>query len=236
MSAQQVDDGLLFVYGERGPHVTEEEFNEWYDVHAAVRLSLPEFSSAVRYKAEDGKTPSWLAIYDTTTPEVLKSDAYKALSTNAPPNEKDIISRLAVLNRRIYHRFQTFQKPGFDAALVPAPVVLVVGVLPSTVEKEEDINKWYAEEHLALMSKVPGFIRARRYKLVSSVELAGKADPASPAVAFPYVTLYEWESAAYADEPAFKEAVSTRWSVKLLNDQDIPSEMRLFGLYKSFVR
>ncbi|KAG6857058.1 hypothetical protein H0H87_010023 [Tephrocybe sp. NHM501043] len=238
MSAPEVtNDGLLFVYAECGPHVTEQEFNDWYDNdHAPLRLALPDFSTAVRYKAVDGKTPSWLAIYDTTTPEVLQSNAYKSLSLNAPAHEKSIISRLAFLNRRIYHRFQTIQNPKFNTATpLPAAVVLVVGMKPTSLEKEEDVNNWYSEEHLALMSKVPGFIRARRFKLVSSIELAGKADPASPAVAFPYVTLYDWESAAYVNEPAFKEAISTPWTVNVFSEV-ADSELRLFGLHKRFAK
>ncbi|KAF5375706.1 hypothetical protein D9615_009363 [Tricholomella constricta] len=237
MPAVEVADGLLFVYGERGPDVTEEEYNNWYDKeHAPARIALPGFSSAARYKALDGKPPSWLALYDTSTPEYLQSDEYKALSINAPAGEKSIISRLVTLNRRIYSRFSTLEKPGFDAAAVlPAKVVLVVGLQPASQEKEEDMNKWYAEEHLDLIAKVPGFLRARRYKLVSQIELAGKADANSPVAAFPYVTLYDLETDAFLTDPALKEAVTTPWSVKVLGEI-ASSEMRPFALHSSFTK
>ncbi|KAG5642177.1 hypothetical protein DXG03_003440 [Asterophora parasitica] len=235
MSSAQEDSGLLFVYGECGSDVTEEEFNDWYDnEHAPARLALPGISTGFRYKAPDGTTPSWLAIYDTTTPEYLQKDAYKSLSINASEREKSIVSRLAILNRRIYTRIATLEKPGFDAAAdLPAKALLVTGRQPASPEGEEDLNRWYTEEHFVLLAKVPGFLRARRYKLVSQIELAGKADVNPPSVAYPYLAVYEFDHEAFRDDPAFKAAVSTAWTAKV-NSQTAGSEKRLFVLHKSF--
>ncbi|KAG6860263.1 hypothetical protein C0995_013507 [Termitomyces sp. Mi166 len=236
MAASQVNAGLLFVYGECGPSVTEEEFNEWYDKeHVPARLALPEFSTAARYQAADRKSPSWLAIYDMTTVEVLQGDAYRALSVNASATEKSIISRLAVLHRGVYRLFLTVENPDLDAALLPGKIVLAAGILPNTPEQEEEIDRWYSHEHLPLLSKVPGFIRARRFKLLGDDERAGKADPSSPVIAFPHLTLYDWESASFVDEPAYKEAVSTPWASKLVTEL-AGSEIRPFTLYRSFAK
>lgn len=249
------DNGLLFVYAECGPDVTEAEFNgksnmrsamqfsqtnhrsfvtDWYDnEHAPARMNVPGFSTALRYKTTDSKPPSWLAIYDTTSPDVLQSDAYKALNTNASSNDKSIVSRLTTLSRRVYSRFVTVENPNISASTLPAKYVLVVGIEPATPEKEEELNKWYRDEHLTLLSKVPGFIRARRYKLVSNVELAGKADPNSPAAVFPYVTLYDMETDTYSSTPEFKDALSTPWTVKVLGEV-ASAEFRLFVIHKNF--
>ncbi|KAG6810179.1 hypothetical protein H0H92_012970 [Tricholoma furcatifolium] len=237
-SSPHADDGLLFVYGECGPHVTEDEFNEWYDTeHAPARIALPLFSTAVRYKAVDGKSPSWLAVYDTATPEDLQSPAYTALAANASANEKSIISRLRTLNRRIYRRIATVDSPNLDAttqtSLLPAHAVLVGGFNPGSPEVEREMNKWYEEEHLEMLSRVPGFIRVRRYELVSHVELAGNADPSVPGVSFQYLALYEWENEKYRDEEAFKTAVQTPWSVKMVG-AIAGYEDRSFVLYKNF--
>ncbi|GLB45171.1 hypothetical protein LshimejAT787_2000760 [Lyophyllum shimeji] len=235
MSAPEAEDsGLLFVYGECGPNVTEDEFNNWYDnEHAPLRLTVPGISSAARYKTTDGKAPSWLALYDAMNPGVLQGEPYKALSAQASGREKSIVSRLATLNRRIYDRFTTVKSPNFSAASLPAKFVLVVGIEPAP-EKEEEVNRWYDEEHLDLMSKVPGFIRARRYKLVSHLELAGQAN-ASPTqvLPFPYLTLYDWETDPYTADIAFQAAISTPWSAKVLGE--LPSsEFRLFALHEGF--
>ncbi|EAU89204.1 hypothetical protein CC1G_08611 [Coprinopsis cinerea okayama7 len=80
--------GLLYVLGEPGASVSEEEFNVWYDKdHAPLRLKVPGFQTAARYRSSDGHQPTWLAIYDLDTPEIAYSDACKALSTNAPQYE-----------------------------------------------------------------------------------------------------------------------------------------------------
>ena len=44
-----------------------------------------------------------------------------------------------------------------------------------TTRVEADYNMWYAEDHLDLLSKLPEFLRARRFKLVARVELSWKA-------------------------------------------------------------
>ena len=45
---------------------------------------------------------------------------------------------------------------------------------------EADYNMWHGEDHLDLLSKLPGFLRARRFKLVACVELSWKATSAKP--------------------------------------------------------
>ncbi|KAG6886142.1 hypothetical protein C0992_004601 [Termitomyces sp. T32_za158] len=237
MASPRENNCLLLVYGECGQYVTEEEFNEWYDnEHVPARLALSDFSTAARYKAADGKSPSWLAIYDATTTDVLQSGVYKALFANASANEKSIISRIAVLHRAVYHLDLTVENPIIGTNSLPARVVLVVGDQDnnSHVGKEE-VERWYLNEHLPLLSKVPGFIRSRRYKLVSDVELAGKADPTSPIISFPKLTLYDLENASFLNEPAYREAISMPWALKMM-PQAATSEIRSFSLYKGFAK
>ncbi|KAG6807166.1 hypothetical protein H0H93_001885, partial [Arthromyces matolae] len=130
-------------------------------------------------------------------------------------------------------RIKTVENPHLVANSLPSQTLVVVGLLPDGPDGEEDLNKWYAEEHLPLLSKVPGFIRARRYELVSNVELAGKADPANPVDAFPYITVYDWASDQYLDEPAYKEASATPWIKKIIADLK-KLERRSFALHKNF--
>jgi len=206
---------------------------DWADnENIPPRLALSGASSVTRYKATDGKRPSWLATYDTANLGVFESDEYKVLMANTSESEKSTMSRLVTLNRRMYTRLTTVRNPDRDASALPAKFTLVVGVNP-TPDKEEEVNRWYEEEHLKLMSKVPGFIRARRYKLVSSVELGGKADVNAPIAVFPYITLYDWENDGYAAEPAHKEATSTPWSAKVRAGLT-SAEGRTFALHKSF--
>jgi len=51
-------------------------------------------------------------------------------------------------------------------------------------EKEEAFNEWYNREHVHDVLKVPGCLRARRYK-----DLTGKEE-------YPYMAVYEFDSEA----------------------------------------
>lgn len=62
--------------------------------------------------------------------------------------------------------------------------VLVVVSNP-TPGKEEEYNKWYSEQHLDDVLKVPGFVAAQRFKL----NLDG-----AQSLPGPYLALYEMET------------------------------------------
>jgi len=227
------EPGLLFVLGECGDHVTTEEFNNWYDNdHAPARLTVPGFSSALRYKATDALKPTWLAFYDMESTSVASSDAYKALGASASPEERSIISRLVMLNRRIYQHITTRSEPAHASSIPGKYLLLAAMVVPP--ELEADFNKWYEEEHLADLSKVPGWLRSRRFKLVSHVELAGKANPVAAQPTPNYIAMYDWMHDGYMDAPEFKACLATPWSSKIANS--VIFELRRFGLHKSFTK
>ncbi|PPR03281.1 hypothetical protein CVT24_012819 [Panaeolus cyanescens] len=222
--------GLLFVWGEPGPQVDEEEFNDWYDnEHAPARLTVPGFVNALRYKATDGKTPAWLAIYDLTSPEIATSEPYKALATTASDRERGLIPRFQTLNRRIYELIYQQSNPT-TASSDPSKFILVVGLDVNDPSDEDDVNKWYNDEHIPDISKTPGWIRSRRYKLQSSVELSANKD--STPHAYQYLAFHEFDNDQYPSHPAFIAATSTpareryRLKTKL--------EIRTVTLYKQF--
>lgn len=71
--------GLLLVMMECAAN-DDDEFNAWYDnEHIPERAGIPGFLSASRYVCRSG-FPRYLAVYDLETPDVLKSDAYRAIA------------------------------------------------------------------------------------------------------------------------------------------------------------
>jgi len=56
------------------------------------------------------------------------------------------------------------------------PCAILASIEPSS-GAEEEIGKWYREEHLALVAEAPGYLHTRRYKLCSV--LAGPANTKS---------------------------------------------------------
>ncbi len=70
--------GILFVLMEPQP-LNEEEFNDWYDLeHVPERAAVPGFEVLQRYVCTAG-FPRYMALYDLESPDVLDSDAYKAI-------------------------------------------------------------------------------------------------------------------------------------------------------------
>lgn len=85
--------GLLLVTMEP-PAAFEEEFNDWYDTeHFPQRRGLPGFETASRWVCLSG-WPRWLALYDLSSPEALKTPEYGAVSgENSTPWSRRILPR-----------------------------------------------------------------------------------------------------------------------------------------------
>jgi uncharacterized protein (TIGR02118 family) len=61
---------------------------------------------------------------------------------------------------RYYKLWQIYDPKGVGETL--SPVMVAVYMNP---QDEEDFEKWYREEHLELLSKLPGYHRSLRYKI-----------------------------------------------------------------------
>lgn len=93
-------NGLLVVRVEPPPEM-DEEFNDWYDTeHIPERLAVPGFLTARRFRLNDH--PSYLALYDVESPEVLDSPAYRVFfeGKNRTPWTHRVGSRLKVARKR----------------------------------------------------------------------------------------------------------------------------------------
>ena len=59
----------------------EDGFNAWYDEeHVPLRLAVPGFLNARRYKAAEANWPRYLALYDLESVDVLKTSQYARLA------------------------------------------------------------------------------------------------------------------------------------------------------------
>jgi hypothetical protein len=75
-----------------------------------------------------------------------------------------------------------------------------------TPEREDDLNRWYAEEHFPDRLAMPGWLRGRRY-----VSLEG---------AHKYVALYELEDLGALTSATYREAManSTPWTRRVVDN------------------
>src|SRR5947199_6101705 len=92
-----------------------------------------------------------------------------------------------------------------DGCVGPHPILTVAFLEPG---EEDEIAKWYQEEHLAELTKVPGYKRSRLF--ISAPPM--NKDGTTPK----YCALHEWESIASVTSPELRATVSTEWAKKVL--------------------
>src|SRR5258705_872160 len=191
--------GLFYVYTDPGA-VNEAEFHDWYDhEHGPARLSVPGLGPADRYRALDELKPAWLALYELDRPDVIESPEYKALGARASDRDKSVAAGLATLDRRVYEQISD------DGSPVGRPVPVILAVAMSVPEgSEDDVAAWYAQEHIPMLLKVPGWRRIRRFRLTRSLDAPGP-EPGS------FLSVHELAGPEVLEEPGYRAAVSTPW-------------------------
>lgn len=206
--------GLLMVLSDP-PEGPEEPFHEWYDQHAAARLSIPGITTAQRYGAVVGE-PRFMASYDLTSVDVLRSPEYLSLRTDRPPGEREMLDSLPTPpDRRVYEAREEFVNDGFSVEASTH----AVGVWMS-VDDPEDFTAWYAEEHVPLLFAVPGWLRCRRFELV---EGAGPR----------FLAVHDLASLDAVDDPRGAPARNTAWRNRVIAYRTA-YERRVYSLLKRY--
>lgn len=207
--------GLFYVYTDPGS-VDEAEFHDWYDhEHGPARLTVPGIRTAMRYRALDGETPTWLALYELDGPEVIDSPEYRALGAKASDRDKAVAAGLATLDRRVYEQIGL---DGLDELPRPAPVILTVA-LSVPAGTEDDLAAWYAKEHIPMLLKAPGWQRIRRFRLTRSLDGPGPE----------FLSVHDLAGPQVLEEPAYRAAISTPWRDRVVASA-LRRERRVFGL------
>jgi hypothetical protein len=187
----------LLVAGFNFSGAAEDEFNDWYDTeHIPERLRIKGFVNAERWLGADDPRVS-VATYDLDSLEVLQSSEYRAIAgANLSPWSKRVIGKC----RRIC-RFEAERiLPGAQAAPSDAGGMLLFAMNVSP-DAEKDFNDWYDTEHVPRLSKVPGCLAARRFRVTSGIQR--------------YVALYHLAGPEVVASKAWEEAAITPWTVKL---------------------
>lgn len=209
--AGQEAQGLLAVWTDIAPEA-EREFNEWYNTeHVPQLLGVPGFLSGRRYQAVEGE-PRYLALYELTNVEVLKSDAFRQVRESPTEWSKKIIPLFR--NTTIGAYRQLFSCRNYP--IQEAEFVLTVR-LNIPAERETEFNQWYNIDHLPALVSVPGVYGARRYQAV-------EGEPK-------YLAVYEMNDAGVPKSAAWDKARNTEWTKKMrpsLQDPRIITSRRIY--------
>ena len=79
--------------------------------------------------------------------------------------------------------------------------IIIINRIDIKPEMEEEFNRWYDEEHIPNLLKVPGVLWAKRGRNTGD--------------GLKFIAVYEHENINVQHSDAYKEAVSTEWSRKL---------------------
>ncbi|THH14690.1 hypothetical protein EUX98_g9578, partial [Antrodiella citrinella] len=146
----------LLVFAEPGVGVSDELFNDWYDnEHIPLRVATPTFSSWLRLDAIDGQKPSYAAAYDISSYEDTLVAPYTTLAETRSEREQGIFANSELFDRRIYDLYDKTPVPPpsslYDTSR--APLITVFRGLDVREGAEEELTKWYLEEHIPMLSK-----------------------------------------------------------------------------------
>lgn len=102
------------------------------------------------------------------------SAAFKALDGQAAPQKEllDGIFRKARFDTRFFAEVQVYENP--HPLPPPSPTAkkfLLSAALQPPDEQVDDFDGWYRKEHLGVLASAPGYVRTRRYEVVSGTAL-----------------------------------------------------------------
>lgn len=221
------------------PSLPIEQFHDWYNnEHGPTRLRLPFFTNGFRYRAidrpsagHDDEKPEWTAIYDVTDMAVLAREPYLRLRN--PPvksqREFDTMKQISVV-RKLYDFVESRESKDFkkledvDCEGEGNVLVAVSLVLHPGTDKKAELDKWYREEHVEMLSKVPGWLRTRRY-------VTSSLDSGSP---IEYLSLHEYSPKNGLDGPEFQAATSSKWAAEIMTNVVKQKKRRVLDLYYTF--
>ncbi|KAM0330814.1 hypothetical protein ACHAQA_003769 [Verticillium albo-atrum] len=223
--------GMLYVTMQPKPGLPLEQFHDWYNnEHGPIRLRIPQiFSNGLRYQATDGEQPTFLAVYDVTLMSHLETETYLTLRANRSPREAETIAQVDVkryffdnVSERTSPDFRPIEQLTNDEA---EGIQLVVNETTlKSAESEAEYKKWFEEEHMDLLSKVPGWLRTRFMK-TSTIETEGKTI---------YLSIHEYAKKNGLGGPEHKASMATKWREEIAEKHIATKNRRTYSLFYVF--
>lgn len=140
----------------------EGDFNDWYNTeHIPLRMGAPGFTSAQRYRANEG--PAYLAVYEMETAAALKTPEYHVIKGQPGERTKRMLSDVTGFTRYIANESGRWEKP--ESASIDAPVLYAV-FFEVPADRADDFDRWYTEDHIPLLMKCTDWLMVRRFNII----------------------------------------------------------------------
>ncbi|KAJ7046435.1 hypothetical protein C8F04DRAFT_1064222 [Mycena alexandri] len=218
MSERKVD-GLVCLYFEPLPGVPEDDVNDWF-LEIAALLELSEFATAAKYKGTGLQTPGWMMLYDVDT------SLTAGMSPEQLGSENELTAHRGSLSCRTYSLIGTAVSPETSAEDLPGKFALTAS-FEIAPENEEDFNAWYDQEHMAMVARIPGWKRGRRYRLMDAEQIIkGQVLAELPPK---YLAIHELDNGNFEKSVEMREARETEWAQRIIMGA-IRRQVRAFRL------
>jgi pimeloyl-ACP methyl ester carboxylesterase len=229
--------GILFVTMAPKPSLPPAQFHDWYNnEHGPARLRYSFFQNGFRYRASDlegagAGLPEWMAIYDVTDMAEMTKEPYTAL--RLPPfqsqRERDTMQQINV-DRKFFDLVDSREEPEFRRledveAEGERNVLVTVSFTLQPGKSAEELNKWYNEEHIPLMMKVPGWLRTRRF-VTPAFENKEVLE---------YLSLHDFAPKnGLETTEEYKAMINTSWRDRIMKDVVKDKRRRVYNLAYTF--
>ncbi len=148
-------------------------FQEWHNCeHMSERTSIPGFMVGRRYRGI-GNAPMFFISYETTGPDVFKSQPYLDRLNKPTPWTKEALTHFNNNMRNIYRLLAA----SGEQAQSEAPYSLAVRFNIRPAAERETVD-WYVKECLPALTAVKGVFRARLFEVdeeISNIKTAERA-------------------------------------------------------------
>lgn len=221
--------GLIIVPMSLKPELSVQECDDWYNnEHVPARMRLPYFNSGYRYRSSENGVkrpaesglPEWLAAYDILDMRELTKERYRRLLDPSVQSmrEHQVINKVTAW-RRYYDLVSTYTAPIFasqernvcdgnvNKAYAESLIVVGVRLTHDSPEAEAEWDRWYEEDHLPPLRKVPGWLRTRRYRTSVIEDVPG--DTTQGGSSTEYLTLNEFAPGAAIGGPEHQIAIKS---------------------------
>lgn len=170
-------------------------------------------------------------MYDITDMDELTKDTYLRLRDQPVKSQREADTMKEIkVDRKLYDHVQSWESKEFKVLEKVENegegnvVVAVFLTLFPGEEPAKEVEKWYQQEHVDMLSKVPGWLRTRRF-VTSSI------DPKAPVE---HLALHEYKPQNGLAGEEFKAAVSTKWAQEIMTKSVKSKGRRVYGLYYTF--
>lgn len=193
-------------------------FDHWYqEVHIpeiiAAKPGRQGCVAAWRFECQDSsRLRPFLALYSVPDMAFIQSPEFGGIrQTHEMLPDGGPSQKFVDFDTRFYQRIQVFEKPKKAGQQKGIGRVIKSTAIQPSPGLEEEFNRWYQEEHLEQVSRMPGWTKSTRYELIFKVQ---NKDDMDAEEAPKYLALHEFDEGT--EVKRMKREEWTPWTVRMV--------------------